>query len=499
MTIIFSSLVEIMKAALIGIDLGTTVCKGIAVDESLQIITQESRSYPLIHVSAREIEQDATLWWDITSEIISKLVSVIDRTEYHIAGLSISSQGIAFVPVDCNLNPLRHAFSWLDYRSEEQLSGIRHHFNEKLLFQITGKRSSASYVLSKLLWFAENEPELYSRTYKILMPLDFLLAKLTGRCVTDHTMASGTMFYDITKQEWSSEICDSLALETEKFPEILWSGEPVGRIKSEAASMLGLPEDIIISVGGQDQKVAALGAAIDLNRTTVSLGTAMAITQKCPEVVLDSKMRIPCFTDLLREHWVLEGVSSGTSSLDWFKRIVLPDKTYKELDRIVESVRPKQNCPFFFPFFGTSGTPQYVKGIGGYLTDMDYSMETGHLIKGLFEGIGFRIKVIINLMEEINNPVEKFHLFGGGSNSNIWSQIIADITGKQIIKLPTSEAGSIGACILAGIGAGIYKDPEDAFLHIHTTKIYEPDNESVRYYEDRYECYRKVEKNILGN
>lgn len=486
-----------MKTALIGIDLGTTVCKGIVVDENLKILARASRSYPLIHLSAREIEQDAFLWWHITAEIITKLVADIEKSQYYIRGLSISSQGIAFVPVDKELNPLRNAFSWLDYRSDEQLSEIHRYFNEKQLFDITGKRSSPSYVLSKLLWFMENEPELYSRTYKILMPLDFLLAKLTGRCVTDHTMASGTLFYDVNSQGWSGKISAALELDPDKFPEILWSGESVGRIRSDIASLLGLPKDIVVSVGGQDQKVAALGAAIDLKRTTVSLGTAMAITQKCTEAVLNKEMRIPCFTDVLPGRWVLEGTSSGTSSLDWFMRIFLPDKNYEEMNRMVESVGPRSSCPFFFPFFGSSGTPRYEKGIGGYLSGLDYSIEAGHIIKSIYEGIGFRIKVIINLLEKINKPVNELRIFGGGSRSDVWSRIIADITGKPIVKLSTSEAGSIGACILAGIGARLFEEAEDAFAHIKTAKVYEPDNETVRFYEDRYEHYKKVENNIL--
>jgi len=240
-----------VKSALIGLDLGTTVCKGILVDERLKIIAQVDQYYSLINISAEEIEQDADLWWEISLQVLKQLVADPAAASYDVLGISVSTQGISFVPVDRSLKPLRNAFSWLDIRASEQMGRVLERFEEKELFRITGKRAGSAYVLAKLLWFMENEPHLYSRTYKILMTLDFILAKLTGAFVTDHIMASGTLFYDIEEQSWSKVLMQTLQLEEAKLPEIRWSGEEIGRIRKDVAAETGLSQDVRVSIGGQ--------------------------------------------------------------------------------------------------------------------------------------------------------------------------------------------------------------------------------------------------------
>lgn len=486
-----------MNIALIGLDLGTTVCKGMLVDDCLRIIAQAEQDCPLINISGEEIEQDATMWWQVSRSVLKQLMADPAAGSYKVVGLSVSTQGISFVPVDRSLKPLRNAFSWLDIRAASQMQQVLNHFNEEQLFRITGKRASNSYVLSKLMWFRENEPQLYSKTYKTLMTLDFILAKLTGEPVTDHTMASGTLFYDIHEQSWSSTIMEQFELEQGTLPDIRWSGERIGRIQKDVAEELGLSQDVHISVGGQDQKVAALGAGIDLNRTTVSLGTAMAITQKAAQPIVDSAMRIPCFTDLLRNRWVLEGSGTGTSGLDWLKNTLFPEKSYEELNSMAEAHASKSL--YFYPFFTGVGSPHYVKGIRGFLYGLDFSVQARDLPRCIYEGVGFRIREIVEVMAEINNPVRELRLFGGGSKSSVWSQIIADVTATPVVTLFTSETGSIGAAILAGIGSGIFASAEEALEHVQTARTFEPREDRVTHYNERFSEYREIGQRLLSD
>ncbi len=484
-----------MKKALIGLDLGTTVCKGVLVDEQLKIIAQADRYYPLINISGEEIEQDANLWWEISLQVLKQLTANPAAASCEVQGISISTQGISFVPVDRSLNPLRKAFSWLDIRASGQMKRVLERIDEKELFRITGKRASSAYVLAKWLWLRENEPDLYSQTHKILMTLDFILAKLTGAMVTDHTMASGTLFYDIRKQAWSRTLMQGLDLDEAKLPEIRWSGKEIGRIRREVAAEAGLSQNVRVSIGGQDQKVAALGAGIDLHRTTVSLGTAMAITQKSSRPIIDEAMRIPCFTDLLHNRWVLEGSGTGTSGFDWLKSTLFSEKSYEELNRMAEAEEGKSL--YFYPFFTGAGSPHFVKGVRGFLYGLDYSVNAGHLVRSVYEGVGYRIREITELMEEINNPINELRLFGGGSKSSVWAQIIADITAKPVVTLFTSEAGCLGAAILAGMGSGIYSSPEQAFEYLKIVRVFEPQKNAASRYDERFNEYREIGNKIL--
>ena len=293
-------------------------------------------------------------------------------------------------------------------------------------------------------------------------------------------------------------ILESFGLDRDKLPEIAWSGTPVGTVKKEIAEELGLPPDVVIAVGGQDQKVAALGAGIDVDKTTVSLGTAMAITQKCEMPVIDERMRIPCFTDLLRNHWVIEGSTIGCSVLDWLKQTFFAEKSYAELNRMAMQAETKKNQIFLYPYFAGTGSLHYNQEIKGFLYGLDLNTKANQIVRSVFEGIAYQIKENIDVVEEMYKPVRELRVFGGGSKSEVWCQIIADITDKPVVALYTSEAASIGAAILAGLGAGVFKTPQEAFEYIKVKNVFEPQKDAVENYKDQYQEYLAIQKKIMG-
>ena len=329
---------------LVGIDLGTTVCKALVFNQELQILSAATRHLALSTLSATEIEQDAEGWWETVQEVVREALRSSGCDAGAVRGMSVSSQGISFVPLDDAGLPLRPAFSWLDTRAVEQRRRIQEVLGEDRVFSITGKRCQETYLLPKLLWFRQNEPRLWQKCRRILMPLDYIIARLTGEYVTDHTMASGTMLYDISRQDWSDAILGVFDLDRRILPAIAWGGTPVGALRPQAAEALGLPRALVVSMGGQDQKVAALGAGIDLKRCTISLGTAMAITQKCERPVIDPQMRMPCFTDLLPQRWVLEGSAVCCSILDWARQTLFPGKGDDDLNRLAEEAADRPGC-----------------------------------------------------------------------------------------------------------------------------------------------------------
>ncbi len=487
-----------MEAVLIGLDLGTTGCKSAVFDENLEMLGEAYIEYPLIRISSTEIEQDANLWWDLTRQVIKVSVQNSKINPSMIKGISVSSQGIAFVPVDENFNPIRNAISWLDSRSTNQRDSILGRFSEPEIFNTTGKRASESYVLPKLLWLRENEKDLYNRTHKFLMALDYITARLCGECFTDHSMASGTLLYDISKQAWSPLLLEEYGIDEAKLPEIKWSGSPVGYLSKEVADELGLPAKVVVALGGQDQKCAALGAGIGEMISTVSLGTASAIEQKCHRPVIDSNMRVPCFSYLFKNEWVIEGcVITAGASMRWLKETLFSDKSYKDLDRLALLCEGQANDVFFFPHLAGSGSPYWKSNTQGSFYGITLSTDANQIVKSVFEGVAYQIKANIEAMQEIYQPVSEIRLFGGGAKSDIWCRIISDITGKRITTLSTCETANVGAAILAGLGCGIFRDQSVAADKVRTAKVFDPVPKSVCTYREKYEEYLYIQDKFI--
>ncbi len=482
----------------VGLDLGTTACKGIVVDRRLRVLSYAESTCSLITRSAEQIEQDAGQWLAVATEVIHRLLAEPAVRPASVRSLSVGAQGISFVPVDSAGRPLRTALTWLDTRAGEQGHRVAAELGEGEMFARTGKRVGSVYVLPKLLWFREHQPELFAETRRILMALDFLIDRLCGRSVTDHTMASGTALYDIHRQEWSAPILDHFDLDPALLPSLAWSGSPAGTLLPEVAAELGLPEHTRVVVGGQDQKVAALGAGIDAGCTTVSLGTAMAIIQQCPRPVVDPAMRVPCFSDLAAGRWVLEGSGIGTGCLDWVHATMLPGRDFGELEAMAQTLDGRENRLFFYPFLAGTDTLHRGEAVRGFLYGLDFSAGPERIIKSVHEGIGYQIREHLELLERLSRPVGELRLFGGGSRSDGWAQAIADITGRPVVTPSSPEMGCLGAAILAAVGAGAFSAPEQAFELLSIRRRFEPRRELQSMYRDQYGEYLEIQRRMFG-
>ncbi len=482
-----------MDDGLIGLDLGTTVCKGILVDRELNVLSRAESSYPSIRRSAEQIEQDAGQWWQVSKKVIRSLVAQAGSGRPAIRGIGICTQGISFVPVNRQGIPLRNALSWLDTRAREQAASVLAELGEKQCFFMTGKRVSGVYVLPKLLWLRQTEPEHYQEAFKFLMAMDFLATRLCGAFVTDHTMASGTLLYDLHRQEWSALLLDRFKLDRDKLPEIRWSGSRLEKISRKSADELGLSPQTAVVLGGQDQKVAALGAGIDLERTTISLGTAMAVTQKCDRPIIDELMRVPCFTDLLPGRWVLEGSGIGSSCLDWARNTMLAGRSYEELEAMAHALDASENRLYFYPHLAGTNTLHFDEKLRGSLVGLDFSVTAGQIVKSVLEGIAYQIREQLELLEAISRPVRELRLFGGGARSASWPQIIADACQKPVVILSTPEMGCLGAAMLAGIGAGLFSGPEETAALVRIRRRIEPRSELSAMYAEQYREYLEIQ------
>lgn len=418
----------------IGIDLGTTGCKNVLYNQNGDVLKEYYKEYDLI-TKHYYIEQDVNIWWSIVKEAI---VSVSCGYGKSITAISVSTQGISFVPVDESGEPIYNAISWLDTRAEFETELLRKKFGEKEIYRKTGKQLKSVYTLPKLMWFIKNRYDIYQNAYKILMPLDYINILLTGIAITDHSMASGTMMYNTNIRQWDDELLEFAGIGKNKLPQIGCMGEVIGEILPEIADELGISRNTVVVLGGQDQKLAAIGAGITDKICTVSFGTATAITKVIDKLSFDENMRFPCFV-LDDKQWVTEACIPTTgATLKWVSNTLFGGKTYKELDILAEQSPKGANGVEFKVDFSNNGQ---IKGL-------KLSSTQGDIVRALYEGICREIKEYIDVL----GGAEQIRVFGGGAKSEIWCQILADITGIEVCTLSTAETATLGAAILASQG-----------------------------------------------
>ena len=469
-------------------DLGTTGCRSILFDQELNIIVSEYEEYPLITPTENFVEQDAELWREMTFRTLKKVIKNSGVEGEDIKAISISSQGITIVPVNRELEPIYNAISWLDTRAQSETDQIRKDFGDKKIFSITGKPISSAYTLPKLLWIRKNLPEIYDMTYKFLMPMDYLIACLTGVCVTDYSMASGTLFYDLKNACWSKEILDFYGLPERKLPIITDSGAVAGTLLPKVAKELGLEENCVVAIGAQDQKCAAYGAGLKDGVITVSLGTAAAVIRLLENLNTDDNKGITLCGYTNKEVFVAEGViNTAGTCLRWIRDMLYKDEDYAVIDSEAAKARERGSSVLFYPHLAGGSSPDYYDDSTGVFYGLGLATGRGDLALAVMEGVAFGIRKILERMGAYENA-EKVILFGGGAKGDFWASVITDITNLQVCVPVSFEAAGAGAAMLAAKASGVTLNP------LKTDKTYSP--ERTDYYKEKYRKYIEIEKKI---
>lgn len=479
-------------AVYLAIDLGTTGCRSILFDSGLHQIADSYQEYGLMTPREKWAEQDASLWWELSLATMKNVIAAAGIPGSEIRGISVSSQSITIVPVDQDWNPLHNALSWLDVRAERQADRLEALFGAREMFTLTGKRIDPAYSLPKILWIKEELPAVYARTWKFLMPMDYLIGKLTGNCVTDHSMASGTLLYDIKNKVWSQEVLHKCGISEHLLPALKWSGESAGVVRPEIARALGLREDCVVAVGAQDQRCAALGVGLREGVMTISLGTCAAICKHWTAAKTEGDMRIGWSAYVHENSWVTEGVvNTAAVCLRWLRDTMFPGMGYDEINAEAQAALERGSTLLFYPYLNGPSSPDNYPDSEGCFYGVSLAAQRGDFALAVMEGVAFQIRIVLEAMEAFGS-VHTLVLFGGGSKSPLWCRLIANITGLRITVPETAEAAGAGAAVLAGIAAGEYR--RDQLPCVAHQKQYEPDLHAG--YEKKYEKYRAIERKL---
>ncbi len=472
----------------LAVDLGTTGCRSILFNEKLDCISSDYEEYGLITPKEKWTEQDANLWWELTLKTAQNAIKKANISGKEIEAISVSSQGITIVPVDKNFNPLTNAISWLDTRADSETEQIDKDFGTDFMFKLSGRKLKPCYTLPKLLWIKNNQPEIFDKAYKFLMPLDFLIAKFTGRAVTDYSMASGTMLYDLKNFCWSKKILNFYGIDEATLPEVAPSYEKAGYVLPEVAKKLGLREDCVVAVGAQDQKCAAYGVGLTEDAMTISLGTAAAITKLWKTLENDTDEGVGWCGYTEKDSFVTEGVigTAGTC-LRWTRDMLFKGEKYDVIDNEAIEARERGSSLLFYPHLTGASAPHFYSDSEGVFYGVNLATERGDFALAVMEGVAFQMRVILETMKAYEN-VNSIILFGGGAKSDLWANIIANATGLELQIPKTYEAAGAGAARLAAKATG--KD----IAPLEITRCFEPQN--TEYYNEKYLKFRKFEKKM---
>lgn len=491
------------------LDVGTTSIKTCIFDKGFALLGYSVQEYELITPAKDIVELDPDLYWEALKKGVKSAVKQAGIEADRIKVITVSTQGETLIPVDSNGKALQNAIIWLDARATSESEYISGLFSEDEIYSITGlPELSSPSPISKVLWIKIHESELYERTYKFMLLEDYLIFKLTGRFVTEKSLMSSTGYFDINQGILWNEILDKLQIEKDKFPQILDCGEKVGEILPDIAVELNLSTSAIVSTSAMDQVASAIGAGnITSGRITETTGTALVIaaTTDTPDYSNPSKVTI--YRHAVKDKFIiLPYCQTAGIILKWFKDEFLKyeaetsEKTgksiYTLMDEMAERVPELSGGLFLLPHFAGMMAPDRIPNARGVFFGVGLDTKREHFIRAILESVAYMLKENIELLEKMGLDIENICSLGGGSKSKLWCKIKANVTGKEIITMEQEETTSIGAAILAGISAGMYRNIEDAYLVFKEKDIFKPEYEIAQKYIEGYKTYKKLYHDI---
>lgn len=488
---------------LIGLDVGTTGCKAIVFGPAGEALGHGFREYGVICDAPAKAEQDAEQVWALTKEALREAVAQAGVKD--IRALSVSAQGDAIVPVDREFRALHPAILGMDYRSRAQAERCAELCGALALFQSTGMRPHPMNSVTKVLLLRDIAPAVFERAAKIVTYADFILGKLGGEGVIDFTMASRTMAFDLHRKVWHEEIHRRLGLRPQMWSRPAPSGQPAGTVRDGLADELGLPRGLLLVTGGHDQTCAAIGSgAVRSGLGVVSTGTAEVMSMALDAPALSAAVfdnYYPCYLHAKDGmHFTFSLNHAGGILLKWWRDNFAGPETAEagltgaDAYRLIDERMPSEPSPvLFLPHLTGSGTPTCDLGSKGAVVGLTLGTTRHDIARAMLEGLTFELRLNLHTMEQCGMPVTELVAAGGGAKSPRWLQLKADILNRPLRTLRCREAACLGAALLAGAGAGVYRNLDEGVAQaVSYDQQYVPIPNHVAVYAERYAVYRQL-------
>lgn len=475
----------------IGIDLGTSAVKLLLMKSGGTIEKIVSREYPLMFPHPGWSEQKPEDWWNAVTDGIRELVDGIDTAE--VAGIGAGGQMHGLVALDGDDRVLRPAILWNDGRTQKQTDYLNHTIGKEKLRELTGNIAFAGFTAPKILWMQENEPELFARIRKIMLPKDYINYRLTGSFVTDYSDASGMLLLDVKRKSWSDEMLRICGITRDQMPELHESYDIVGTLTARAAEELGLPESVKVVAGAGDNAAAAIGTGtVGDGSCNISLGTSGTIFISTSRF-LTPPDGIHSFAHADGKWHLMGCMLSAASCNKWFMDEILRTKDYPAEQKGITDDKLGRNHVYYLPYLMGERAPHNDPAARSCFIGMTMDTTREDMTQAVLEGVAFGIRDSLEEVKKLGMSVPRSMICGGGAKSPLWKKIFASVLNLELTTPETEQGPGYGGAILAAVANGEYKDVQDACRSlVHTTGSELPDPELAALYEERYQVFHRL-------
>jgi len=493
-----------MNKYIAAIDIGTSGCKSILIDEAGKVISSVIAEYPLYSPRPGWNEQEPEDWWQGVHTSLKEAIAKSGVSKEEIAVVSLSGQMHGLVALDQDDKVIRRAYLWNDQRCAKQCAGVL----EKLggidgLLKYTNNNLLPGYQGGKFLWLREEEPENYARMVKALLPKDYIRFKLTGDFVTEVSDASGTGLFDVKKRDWSYDLLNKLDIAAELLPHCVESDIITGTVSAEAAQLCGLKEGTPVAGGGGDSVIQTTSMGlIKEGILGLTVGTAGIVAMGFTQYMENTGGKLQFFCNNAEGLYHVMGVMlAGGGSYQWYRNTLCEYEvekaraegvdTYTYIDGAAALSPAGSKRLIYLPYLSGERAPISDPNLRASFIGLTQTHEKGDIDRSVMEGVTYGMKQIAQQIQRLKaTGMSKIILSGGGSYSPLWRQIISDV-----FQLPVStvsgakEGGAYGACLVGGVSVGIWKDLDEACAILVEETHDEPNTANKAIYEEMYGIY----------
>ena len=430
----------------IGVDLGTSAVKLLLMDENGKICKIVSREYPLYFPHPGWSEQNPEDWFVQSMEGIRELTADCDKSQ--VQGISFGGQMHGLVALDNQDQVIRPAILWNDGRTGKQTDYLNQVIGKDKLSEYTANIAFAGFTAPKILWMKENEPEIFAKICKIMLPKDYLAYKLSGSFCTEYSDASGMLLLDVEHKCWSEEMLGICGITKEQLPKLYESWEVVGTLKKEIAEELGLPESVKVIAGAGDNAAAAVGTAtVGDGGCNISLGTSGTLFISSKKFGVDENNALHSFAHADGNYHLMGCMLSAASCNKWWMDEILKTKAYQEEQAGITKLG--ENRVFYLPYLMGERSPHNDPDARAAFIGMSMDTTREDMTQAVLEGVAFGLRDSLEVARSIGVSPERTKICGGGAKSPLWRKIIANVMNMKVDIIESEEGPGYGAAILA--------------------------------------------------
>lgn len=484
-------------ASILGIDLGTSSVKVMLLDTEKGVVKTEANSYDVEIPALGYAQQSPKEWWECLCKSLQALKEKHPGPFEKIQAIGLSGQMHGLVLTDKKGEILRPAILWLDQRSGAECHEIMERVKQEGWEEILQNRVFPGFAFPSLLWVKRQEPEIYQNIHKLMQPKDYIRYRLTGEIGTEVSDASASLMFDLSQRKWAYSVTEAFGLDGKLFPECRESWEVAGYVTKKAQEETGIKAGVPVIYGAGDQPCQSIGNGVfQEGRAICNIGTGGQISVYSETDRYDKQLRTNTFCHCYHKAYTVFGAMlCAGMALKWLKNNLLWENSFQVLSQKAGTVPPGSEGVLFLPYLAGERTPHMDPKAKGMFYGLQLCHGREHLIRAVMEGITFGLKDCLDILEEMGMAGDQIIASGGASVSPVWLQMQADIFQKEVRVCTVKEQACLGACILAGVGTGLFSDIQEPCRRFvkYEDKIYRPEPEGIyqKYHEKFQELYER--------